>query len=376
NVKRSTIKLDTYQQLQVEMRGRGLRANSDLILGLPGESLKTHLDALHKLLDSGIDQMHNFQAMMLKGAELETIKSREQFGFETRFRVLPKNFGVYGGEAVLDVEKIIVGTDTLPFEDYVNARKFHLASSVFWNDSWFDVVVRFVRAWGIKSSEWWNTLLPAMENGNSKTREFLDLFVTETINELFETPEECVAFYSRPANFARLQKGEIGDNLMYKYRALASFFLWPEVCQTLMDATRGLLERQGIAGQIPEFDEFWADFGQFVRLQHADGETIDAVLRPVTVPMTYDIARWLTDGNLKDPSPYRLAVPREFTFQLPAECARELEGAFKVWGSELKALSKLVTRIKIGWQVRECSASVSNDRGSYSEYKTLAKRAG
>ncbi|MGH9787054.1 MAG: B12-binding domain-containing radical SAM protein, partial [Terriglobia bacterium] len=95
-VKRSTIKLDAYEQLQVQMRGRGLRANSDLILGLPGESLATHLAALRKLLDSGIDQMHNFQAMMLKGAEMETLESRREFGFDTRFRVLPKNFGVYG----------------------------------------------------------------------------------------------------------------------------------------------------------------------------------------------------------------------------------------------------------------------------------------
>ena len=34
------------EQLQVQMLGRGLRSNSDLILGLPGETLDTHLSAL------------------------------------------------------------------------------------------------------------------------------------------------------------------------------------------------------------------------------------------------------------------------------------------------------------------------------------------
>lgn len=34
NVKRTTIKLEAYEQLQAHMRGRGLRSNSDLILGL------------------------------------------------------------------------------------------------------------------------------------------------------------------------------------------------------------------------------------------------------------------------------------------------------------------------------------------------------
>src|SRR6266849_6797991 len=96
NVKRSTIKLEAYEQLQVHMRGRGLRSNSDLILGLPGETLDTHLTALRKLLDAGVDQVTNFQLMMLKGSELETMESRKTFSFQTLFRVLPKNFGIYG----------------------------------------------------------------------------------------------------------------------------------------------------------------------------------------------------------------------------------------------------------------------------------------
>ncbi len=39
-IKRQTIKLDAYEELKVHMRGRGLRSMSDLILGLPGESLR------------------------------------------------------------------------------------------------------------------------------------------------------------------------------------------------------------------------------------------------------------------------------------------------------------------------------------------------
>jgi predicted CopG family antitoxin len=166
-VKRSTIKLEAYEQLQVYMRGRGLRSVSDLILGLPGESLVTHLAALHKLLDSGIESLHNFQAMLLKGSEMETVASREEFGFESRFRVLPKNFGVYGDEKVIDVEEIVVGTDTLPFDDYVTARKYHLNSSVFWNDSWFQHPLQFVQSFGVKASEWWESLMDSLEHPQS-----------------------------------------------------------------------------------------------------------------------------------------------------------------------------------------------------------------
>lgn len=354
NVKRSSIKLEAYKALEVHMRGRGLRSVSDLILGLPGESLATHRKGLFSLLDSNIHQMHNFQAMMLKGAELESLQSREMFKFGTRFRVLPKNYGVFDGEKVFDVEEIIVATDTLPFEDYILCRKWHLVSSVFWNDGWFEHVVNFTRAHGIKNSEWWSRMLPAMENGDSVMRGFLESFVNETKGELFPTPEACVEFYSHPENFAKLQRGEVGDNLMYRYRAIASFHIWDSVCDAAMNATRALLEERGIDRQIPDFDAFWRDFHTFNRLQHASGQNKETILSSARAVMNYDIPAWIASKDFTDVSRFRYPEPTEVEFRLSDEGRREMESALAVWTTHIKALSKLVTRIKIDWQVREC----------------------
>jgi hypothetical protein len=353
-IKREAIKLEAYKALEVHMRGRGLRSVSDLILGLPGESLQTHLKGLHQLLDSNIHQMHNFQAMMLKGAELESVESRNLFKFMTRFRVLPKNYGVYEGEKVFDVEEIIVGTDTLPFEDYITCRKWHLVSSVFWNDGWFEQVVRFCRHHGISNSTWWDAMLPALENGGPEVQAFLASFVDETKGELFETPEACVAFYSRPENFERLQQGEIGDNLMYRYRAIASFHIWDAICDAAMNATRGLLVEHGVAQKLPDFDRFWRDFHQYTRLKHAHGRDRATILASAKTHLLYDFEGWLASGDLADPGAFRYPGPTEVTFQLSEEGAREMDAALAVWSTHIKALSKLVTRIKVDWQVREC----------------------
>lgn len=353
-VKRQTIKLDAYKALEVHMRGRGLRSISDLILGLPGESLQTHLTGLKTLLDSNIDQMHNFQAMMLKGSEMEKRDSRETFRFDTRFRVLPKNFGIFEDRKVFDVEEIIVATDTLPFEDYITCRKWHLVSSVFWNDGWFHHAVRHARAHGITNSEWWSRMLPAMEAGDHVIREFLDSFVGETNGELFPTREACVEFYSRPENFEALERGEIGDNLMYRYRAIASFQIWDAVCRTAMDASRALLEERGVIDDMTDFERFWADFHTYVRLQHATGQTEAEILAPVEATLTYDIATWLAEGDLCDPSPYRLPEPTRFIFELTEEGRAELQSSLAVWTTHIRGLSKLVTRVKVEAQIRRC----------------------
>jgi hypothetical protein len=353
-VKRQTIKLDAYKALEVHMRGRGLRSISDLILGLPGESLGTHLTGLKTLLDSNIDQMHNFQAMMLKGSEMEKRTSREEFQFDTRFRVLPKNFGVFEDRKVFDVEEIIVATDTLPFADYIACRKWHLVSSVFWNDGWFGHVVRHLRALGISNSDWWSAMLPAMEAGGPVMRGFLDSFVAETTGELFPTADACVAHYSLLDNFAALERGEIGDNLMYRYRAIASFQIWNDVCRVAMEGSRALLEARGLAADRPDFDRFWADFHTYVRLQHATGQTEAEILAPAHAVMSYDIAGWLADGEASDPAPYRLAEPTRFVFELTDEGRAELISSLAVWTTHIRGLSKLVTRVKVEAQIRRC----------------------
>ncbi len=353
NVKRQTIKLEAYEQLQVHMRGRGLRSNSDLILGLPGETIQTHLAASYKLLDSGISQVTNFQLMLLKGSELETVESRQSFRFESRFRVLPKNFGIVGGEKVFDVEEIVVATDTLSFDDYVECRKRALISMAFWRDDLFEDVVVFLGGFGIPRSECWKSLLPALEQSTGKARRFLDDFVRETIGELFPSREACIDFYSQEDNFQRLLRGEIGDNLMHKYHAIAVFHLWPEVCDIAMGAFRRLLVENGGADKIPEFDTFWSDLHRFVQLKHAHGYSESQILAHCEDEFEYDIPTWLEHKMPPTPAAYSYTSPQRLGFRLTPEAHDGLKSALEVWSTDIRGLTKMVTRIKSLWLHRE-----------------------
>ncbi len=354
NVRRKNISIQAYEQIRVHVRGRGLKINSDLILALPGDNLVAHREGMKKLLNAGTDQMHCFQAMMLKGSDMESQESRDEFKVDTRFRVLPKNYGEYGGERVFDIEEIIVANDTLPFEDYIRARELHMAFSIFWNDGWFSDVISFAASCGIEAFDWMEAMLEAMRADTGKMRALLDEFVRETNGELFATREACAEFYGQDENFEKLRRGEIGDNLMYKYRAAASFLLWPELCELAMGETRTMLVAAGVDETIANFDEFWSDFHGFVRGKHAHGATEEAVLTPESATMRYDMAMWVSEGMPKDTRAHRLASAEPFEFRLALEDERELAAAFKVWSSELKGLSKLVTRIRVGSQEREC----------------------
>jgi hypothetical protein len=123
-----------------------------------------------------------------------------------------------------------------------------------------------------------------------------------------------------------------------------------------MDASRELLEERGVAAAQPDFDRFWTDFHTYVRLQHATGQTEAEILAPVEATMSYDIAAWLADGDPCDPSPYLLPEPTRFIFELTEEGRAELQSSLAVWTTHIRGLSKLVTRVKVESQVRQCRA--------------------
>lgn len=352
-IRRSNIKLSAYAQIAVHVRGRGMRSSTDLILGLPGDSLETHLSSLHKMIDLGTEQAHCFQLMMLKGSDIETLESRNECKFVAKYRLGPKNFGEYGGEKVFDIEEIVVATDALSFDDYITCRKHHLAFSVFWNDSWFSDVVAIAARNGIRASVWLTAMLNALERDEGVAGRFLRDFVDETKGEIFDSAEECERFYSDPERFEKLCRGQVGDNLMYKYRAVASFFIWQELCRLVLDSTRALLVDSGSAVGYEDFDAIWAEFAHYVELRHAASTDIEELQRPVVTLSHFDIPAWIEAGAPCATAAFRRPV-HPVVYQLSEEGAHELEGALKVWTAKSLGLSKLITRINYTAQMRDC----------------------
>lgn len=358
NVKRQNIKLDTYEEVQIHVRGRGLRSSSDLILGLPGETLISHTESLKKLINSGTHKLNNFQSMMLKGAELETLEMRNKFGFETKFRLVPKNFGAYFGEKVFDFEEIIVATDTLSFEDYLKARTYHLAINLFWNESRFEQLVELLTRVGITKWEWIESLTKAPGKQFPKLKKLKDEFLEETRNELFDSLGDAETFYSQEKNFAKLVSNEIGDNLIYKYRAMGSFLLWPEVCQAVFSQTKLLLSE---AGRHVD-DDFWKDAENFFVRRFAHGRTPNELLKERSSYLTHDIGRWLKDGLPDNHADYRLSSRQVVKFALSESNYQNIQGALNIWSYNTKSISMLVRRVHHDWRNMEWTFSDQAER--------------
>ncbi|MCA8890032.1 MAG: cobalamin-dependent protein, partial [Parvularculaceae bacterium] len=68
NIKRQNISLDTYSQIQQELHTQGMQSYGELILCMPGESKASFLDAVDRLIETGVSRVSAHQLMLLHGA--------------------------------------------------------------------------------------------------------------------------------------------------------------------------------------------------------------------------------------------------------------------------------------------------------------------
>ena len=50
--------------------------------------------------------------------------SIKDYELKSKWRVLPKQFGEYRGEKILEIEQICVGTKTMAYQEYLNCRNY------------------------------------------------------------------------------------------------------------------------------------------------------------------------------------------------------------------------------------------------------------
>lgn len=126
NIKRTNIKMATYQNLQTRFNETNIPVYCELILGLPGESYETWLAGIDDLLQSGLkNQLFVYMCQVFGNTELNDPEYRKKFGLVTHRIPLREIHGaIRSDNLVTEYEDIIVSTDELPPEDWRKAAIF------------------------------------------------------------------------------------------------------------------------------------------------------------------------------------------------------------------------------------------------------------
>jgi radical SAM superfamily enzyme YgiQ (UPF0313 family) len=344
NIKRKNISVDAMISVQESMRTATQGTQSEVIMCLPGETYESHVESISKLMNSGMDKIVTYQLMLLDGTEMKLDESIEQYGFTKKYRVLPRSFSDldFVGKSI-EIEEIVVATNTFSFEEYLKARVLHLILAIVYNGGPFGGFFKLAREHNINLKE----LLFKLHDGFASHPGLSDLhkeFIAETQEELFDSYEEATSFYLDPENFNRLVSGEIGKNLLQTY-ACSSYL---SCTNDLVDLLENVL-RDISGGTIP--DRMIMDLTQYYKLGFKNYLDINRLNLNDKAFLKFDIASWLKSGeNL---SAFEFSSDTEFEFFTSPKMFDYVESYFERYGRSPQAFGKVLTRLWIRELLRE-----------------------
>jgi len=225
-IKRDNLTNEEYIRLVKRLEKDGKNTSCELIIPLPGETKHTYFNSTKILLDCGV-RVGTYTLMMLYGAELGREEAIQKYEMKSKWRIVPRDFGIYRGKKVFDVERVCVGTNTMAYDDYLECRRFSFIV-IFFSNFIFTPIRRLLeKDLDIKYYDFIKLIFDFVENNkknNLELKKFSNIYSeysNETEDELFNSREEIYEFYSKEENYKKLLNSELGDNLLRKYEAKA-----------------------------------------------------------------------------------------------------------------------------------------------------------
>ncbi len=120
NIKRGNISMDTYTNLQQRFNQEDIPIYSELILGLPGETVETWERGIDDLLRAGLkNQLFIYFCQVYPNTDLGDPAYQNKFGIQTKRLPLNEIHGtVHDASWVTEYEEIVVGTSAMTTSEW------------------------------------------------------------------------------------------------------------------------------------------------------------------------------------------------------------------------------------------------------------------
>ena len=236
NIDRSNISIEKLMEVGKKANTVEMGTYSEIILGLPGDTLEKHKNSLRDAINMNFDNVRMYQLIMLPQTKLNTPESRREYGMQSCFRIMPRSFGRYSiGDShfvAIESEEILIASDSLPHDDYVQARELDLTVEILHNGRVHSEVIGICKFYGLS---WFDDIImPFYERRRAFSKsitEMYDAFVSGTSDRLWATEKDLIESVHR--NIDEMLVDERGTNEMSTGKSTAFFQIFEEINEAL-----------------------------------------------------------------------------------------------------------------------------------------------
>ncbi len=341
NIRRDNISTQELLALGPAIKEQGLHTASDVILGLPGETYASHLQTIRELIHANIDWINIWTLMLLDGSELNTPSERKKWDLITKYRLIPRDFAkLKNGKVVVEIEEVVIGSNTLSFDEYVKLRVLALIVKVSGSGTIFAPLFKFLNE---NDMDVFDLLMRMLDNIHLAPVNIQNLFKSfeeGTINELWTTPEEIEKNYDDKNKYNKLLLGQEGQNLIYYYHALIISDHMSEWIEFILQTSVQLLNIDKKLSDV----ELKQQFLSISNYSKGLGHNIFGKDRMETNPefiYDYDILTWLNTGE-SSLTNFKNKKKLKIWFKLTDEQFTTVEDNLNIYGHTSTGRSQLL----------------------------------
>jgi radical SAM superfamily enzyme YgiQ (UPF0313 family) len=341
-VRRTNMPFDKSLEIVDKLRDCNVSSQCELIIGLPHETTESHLDGIRTVVDAGIDIVVTHTCILLDNTSLKENVDYDRFNMVKKYRVIPRAFGAFLGINTIEIEEVCVATKDLSMDDYIYLRSFHFVLSSFYIAGAIKEIIEYLRNINVSIFDFLIIVREYLSHERGTTGNVYNSFVTEAKNELFDSKEDIMEYYSKNENFKKLLDGKRGANLLAKYQAI---FL-----DNMYDFVN--LVKKVITNEFHQADSLIinniAEYCVALR-----GNIFDQKQEKKVLSLSYDIPQWANNGMKENLS--QMKTPIQVTFAFTEKQTEIINSQLSLYGDANDSKGRILTRIPTSMIYRNCS---------------------
>lgn len=361
SIKRSNISSQAYQEL-VDYGNKidNSKTHSEIILGLPGDTKEKHFNSLKFGVENNVNSMRMFQAMMLVGTDMASQATRNHFGLITKYRTIPGCVGIYDffGEnhPIAEIEEIIVGSHSLPIEDYAECRVMNLLVETFYNNAMFEELFTLVRYLGASPFQCLTYVKEHAEEYSPRIKEIIAEFLEQTTDDLYDSFDDAQKHVLTNEVIEKYIGGELGTNELLLHRALL-YAAFEDICQLLFNAAAAeLLRANLLTGPV---NAYLTDLQIFTRMRKEDLFTSSSETRSALLRYDFETIQSL-DFAVNPNMLKQFDTAQEFRFYHDPQQKQHIANQVRLYSDTPVGLGRLIQRSNLKLIYRSFSRIHSN----------------
>ena len=345
NIRRSNISVDQMLELYPAIKDAGLQTTSEVILGLPGETYQNHIETVRGLIRARMDEVVVHTCMLLDGSEMKTPLERKKWDLKTKFRVIQRDFAKLSNEKnVVEIEEVVVSSNTLTFEEYVELRLLALVIFVTNKGIVFEPIIKFLRQNNIDVFDLYYKMMKEINNAPEKVFIVSKRFKEATVNELWDSPEEILENYQKDSEYKKLLSGEDGTQVIYHFLTEVITSCMDEWVEHVINTAYNLLKKSLDSDKKTEMQ--FKSISDYCRGLSHNVMGNDRMKTNPEYEFNYDVKKWVNEKNDSNIEKFKIS-PTKFSFTLSEEQFNVVQDNIEVYGDSQIGKSKALKMIPI-----------------------------